>query len=446
MFKYLFFLRMVVCSTLSLGLATADVKASAYVALEMQSTHEVIPYARQYRADPRLSPEQEQERLKKLLAQTYDMLPHYAVTEELKNSVEEFVDDTLSMEIVDTSDFTIIDARTTEFYGKSHDIVFLVQDQKGQVCYVVKAFQNPSQLSGRFLPEISAMDLIQGMHLPGIVPIEPIAFAICHEGNNEWGLLLESAAPGRRLDQYVFDLAKEKTASAEREQCLKVAKTAFKRMGRSLALLHAVKSTEKLPLHSSILAKYDDKLNKVLREPFIIDQLSKYFSLSQLTHYVDEVKKAALQVPLFHTYAHGDTNLGNVFYDDEKDSISFIDLYGMHQSVNISGQPISDPIIDLVRAEDGFRKKAAKLLTADEIEILITSFYTAYRDIGGSTPDESHLRFYKTYISLWRLILGSHYIDEKDPTRREFDKATFEEGIEYLNAQLTQRMPNTSTE
>jgi hypothetical protein len=268
------------------------------------------------------------------------------------------------------------------------------------------------------------------MQLPAVVPVEPIACAFCHDGTNQWGLLLESAAMGKRLDQYLIALGKEKPGSIEREEKLKIAEMVFKRFGESLALLHSEKSEEKKPLHPSILSKFDDKFNKVLKEQFIVDEMSKYFSLSQLVSYVSEVKNAALQVPLFYTYSHGDSNLGNIFYDDLTDSISFIDLYAMHQSIDISGAPISDPLIDLVRTEDGFRKMAGNLLSAEEIETLLTSFYTAYERIGGAVPNKQHLAFYKTYTNLWRLILGSHYIDEEDPLRREFDKAAFEEGLE----------------
>ncbi len=436
MFMNLFVFQMIFCTILSVGLVSEKAEAVTHASPKMQTIQDVISYARQYRGDPTLAPAQEQERLKKLLAQTNAMLPHYVVKDELKNSIRDFVDDTLSMDLVDISEFSIIDARTTEFYGKSHDIVFLVQDKEGHVRYIVKAFENCCLLSGRFLPEISAMDLIQQMPLKGVVAIEPLAVAICHEKNTEWGLLLESVAPGKRLDQYVLALGEVKTKTTGRKQRLEVAKTAFQRMGESLAQLHTIKSAKKMPLHASIQAKYDDKLNKVLKEPFIVKELSKHFTLQQFLNHVNEVKKAAMQVPLFYTHAHGDTNLGNVFYDDETDSISFIDLFGLHQSVNIKNQPISDPIIDLVRTEDGFRKKAASLLTADEIKILLSSFYTAYKASGGTIPDERHLRFYKTYINMWRLILGSHYIDEKDPIRREFDKASFEEGIEYLKSQI----------
>lgn len=432
MFKYILYLKIVFCCLVALGTAAEPLNVALHPSVNTQPASEVKSLARYYRKDSSLAPEVERERLMKILARTYDILPHYDIQDELKDTVKQFVVDSLSIDIGDIVDFNVLDSRTTEFYGKSEDIVFLVQDQNNHVRYVVKAFQNPCQLSGRMINEISAMELIREMQMPGVVPIEPIAFAIGHDNDKEYGLLLETTAPGKRLDQYIFAIGKEKVGSDERKRILEVAKTAFRRMGESLALLHSVKSAEKLRLHASSIAKFDNKFEKVLKNPLIMGELSQYLSPAALTDYVKEVKSAAVQVPLFHTYIHNDTNLGNIFYDDQQDTVSFIDLHGMHQSIDIMGQPMSDPTIDLIRAEDSLRKKASHLLVADETKSLITTFYDGYQDFGGMIPDKNHWRFYKTSLSLWKLTLGIHYLEEKDPERKALDKASFIEGIEYF--------------
>jgi hypothetical protein len=410
-----------------------------YLALSINiaAEHPAISYAREFRLNPALSQEEEENRLKDLLEKTNVLLPHYEIKDGLKNCVKEFVDDNVSLKTGIPSKYTVVDARTTEFYGKSHDIVFLIKDNEGTICFVVKAFQNPHLLSGRLLPEISAMDLIQNMQLPGVTPIESIACGICHDATDTWGLLLESAAKGQRLDQYMHALGKELIGSIQRKYFLDSAAEAFARMGESLAQLHSRTSPEKLPLHPLILSKFDDKTSKILADDFIVTTLTEYFPVSQLQHYVQKVKNEAINTPLLHTYAHGDTNMGNIFYDPITDTITFIDLYAMHQTADIHGNPLGDPLIDLVRAVDGIRKTAVKeKLTEEETEFLIKILYSAYKRISGEIPSDVHIRFYKTYISLWRLLLGRHYIDEQDLVRREFDKATFDEGIGYLRTQL----------
>lgn len=383
---------------------------------------EIVSYARQSRLEPTLSIQKEQERLVSILVKINQTLPHYIAEGELIASVKNFVNDYISSEIGDSSHFTIIDVRTTEFYGKSHDIVFLVLEND-KIKYVVKAFQNPCQLTGRFLAEISAMDLIQTLALPGIVPVQPIAFAICHEGNNEWGFLLETAAIGQRVDGFLYDKS---------EGCFEIAKTVFRDVGASMALLHSIKSNKKLPLHPNIITNYDDKFRKLCKEPLIIQELSKICTLEQFQKKVAQIKSDALQIPLFHTYAHGDTNLGNIFYDHISRQTAFIDLYALHRSIDINGLPIADPTIDLLRIEDSLNKKALKNLTDIEINELLDAFYAGYLDQGGVRPHKKHILFYKTYISMWKMILGSHYIDEKDPVRREFDKASFDQGLQFF--------------
>lgn len=430
MLRFMLVISLFLCS-FAKGAGVESVAVASHATSGMHLTQEVISLARQCRINFSLSPEEEQKRVKNLLEHISDILPHYKVQNKLKNTIKQFVDDVLSIEIGAVSKFTLVDTRTTEFFGKSHDIVYLVQDQKGEVRYIVKAFQYPCQPGGKFIPEISAIDLIKNMRLPNVVPVEPLAFAICHDGNEEWGLLLESTAPGKRLDQYMLVLAKQGNGTIERGQYLELAKFAFKRMGETIGLLHSIKPTPSLPLHALILAKYEDKVSRVLKDSFIINTLSKHFSTAQFIQYVENIKTQAMQVPLFHTYAHGDTNLGNVFYDHDKDTISFIDLQGMHQSVDITGQPISDAVIDLVRTQDSLRRKAAACLTENEIETLITSFYLGYKSVT-PLPDKVHFHFYETYIKIGKLILGSHYIDEIDPMRSEFEKVAFEEGVEYF--------------
>lgn len=438
MFKYIFILQIFLSSFISPNATSQYLEISTLERPDINVTQTVISYAQEYRTDINLSAEDEEDRLNKILKKTSEILPRYVVNDDLKTEVKKFIVDTLSIEISDATDLIVIDTRTTEFFGKSQDTVFIVQDRNNDVRYIVKAFQNPCLLSGKFLPEISAINLIQELNLPGVVPILPIAFALCREKENEWGLLLESAAHGQRLDQYIFSVSSTKNHD-ERQQNMKKAQIGFNRMGETLGLLHSTKASEKQQLHSSILQKYDEKLNKVLKENFIRAELSKYFSLSQLVDYVNKIKEKALQMPLSYTYIHGDPNLGNVFYDEQNDTISLIDLHSMHRSIDANSQPINDSTIDLVWVEDSIRKKAVNFLTDNEVNILIASFYSAYQEKGGIIPEEAHLNFYKTYIALWKLILGGHYIDQEDPIRRDFDKTTFEEGVEYFNDVFNKR-------
>lgn len=394
------------------------------------SFQEIVAYARQYRLDPDLPPKLEEQRAKNILEEVYAKLPHHDSAQSLENAVHAFVTDVFE------TDFTVIDARQTDLSGKSHDAVFMVQDSNGELCYIVKAFLNPHDLTSKFLPEISALDLIKQLAMPNVVPVEPIAGACYSDGKQEWGLLLESVAKGWRIDQYVYNLAKPGSSPQERTLCLQAAEKAFQRMGQGLAELHRTKSAHTGSIPAISIAKYDDKLNQILADPFICEQLSQFVVLSDFVKYIKNIKDEALQVPLFYSYWHGDAHLGNMFYDEVADAFSFIDVAKMHQSIDIDGRPLLDGTQDLLRAEENLLRISLGLLTEEEVDRLLDVFYQAYESQAGQLLDKRLIVFYKTYLKLGRLISYSRYVGEQDPTKRLKDQRVFESALHYFEVKI----------
>lgn len=405
-------------------------------AVENGTLQQTIDCARQYRINTTLPSSQENERQKSVLETAYANLISYE-SSDLENGVRQFLQDTLPLEV---SDLNIINVLSTEFFGKSDAAVFLIKDHSGQLRYVVKAFQEPRLLDSRFLQEISAIDLIQQLKLPGITPIEQYAFALCYEGNNTWELLLESAACGKRLDQYVYEVAHQEVGSDKRMKCLEIAKKAFRSLGTSLAHLHSSRASSLTPIPSSLVAKYHVKLATVLSNEFISNALSKCVAIPDFVDYVEGVKDETLSVALHYTYIHGDAHLGNLFYDETKESCCFIDVAGMHRSVDIQGQPILHGTIDLVRVEDSLDFKARNLLTREEVKGLKTSFYEGYEEAGGLIPDERLFCFYNMYEKLRRLISKSRFAEEQDPRIQASDKIIFEDAIHYFEEQVNYQL------
>ncbi len=399
-----------------------------------ETLQKTINYARRYRIDTTLSLCQEEERQKGVLEAVCANLVSYE-SDSLENGIRQFLQDTPSLEVLD---FDIIDVHTTEFFGKSKDILFLIKDYSGQLCYVVKAFRKPQTLESRFLQEISAIDLMQQLKLPGVVPIEQYAFALCNENNNAWGLLLESVACGKRLDQYVYDVGREEIGSDKRTENFEIAKRAFKRMGISFAHLHSTHASSLTSVPSSLLGKCDVKLAGVLSNEFIMKELSKRITISDFLNYVEEVKNTTLSVTFYYTYVHGDAHLGNIFYDEAKDSCCFIDLAGMHRSIDIQGQPILHGTIDVVRFEDSLRFKANNLLTEEEVKALHISLYEGYEEAGGQIPDERLFCFYNMYVKIRRLVSKSGYVEEQDPRIQASDKLIFEDALHYFEKHINQ--------
>ncbi len=168
---------------------------------------------------------------------------------------------------------------------------------------------------------------------------------------------------------------------------------------------------------------------------FVAEELSKRMDLSDFVNYVIGIKDKALPVSLYYTFVHGDSHLANVFYDSETDSTTFIDLAGMHRSIDIQGEPILHATIDFVRFEDSLRFKSSNILTGEEEKSLLASFNAGYQDAGGEIPEERLFDFYNMYVKLRRLASKSRYVNEEDPRIRASDKLIFEDSVRYFEEQ-----------
>lgn len=386
-----------------------------------------IEYAKQFRLNPALSKTDEEARELAILEIAISDLHTYSV-DKLEEGIKGFLQDQLSE---NNNDFQIVDVRGTELFGKSEASVFLVKDNTGLVRFVVKAFQEPGSLQGRFMQEISAIDLLQELQLPDVSAIKQYAFAVCNDGQRDWGLLLESGATGKRIDQYIYDIDHEKDNS-QRQKILEIAVRAFRCLGASFAHLHANKADTETTVPPALLAKCDVKLNEALSNPFVAKQFAEKISLQDFENYVQKIKEEVLSVPVHLTYVHGDAHLGNSFYDDNTKNCTLIDLAGMHLSVDINGLPLLHAGIDLVRIEDSLRLKSKDILSDDEVEMLHSSFNQGYLESGGEQFDERLYAFYHMYVKLRRLVSKCDYIYEEDPRIRASDMIIFEDAIQFF--------------
>ena len=395
---------------------------------------QIINLAKQYRIDTTLPWNKEKRRELDIIKQTCEILDVYKA-QTLEEGIEKFIKKTL----FPIANFAIVNARTTEFYGKSTGEVFFIKNAQGGLTYVVKAFPDAHTLQSHFLPEVSAIDMVRALQLKKVIPIEQHGMAICLVGKEEWGLLLETAAPGVRLDQYLRDINKEDKESAKRQECLEIALKAFKRVGTCLACLHAKHASETSTVPKNLLTKCEDKLALILKNPFIVDKLSKHVDMDAFVKYVNEVKGNAQLVKIHCNYIHGDTHMGNIFYDVSTDCCSFIDLGGLHRSIDVRGEPISHATMDLTQIEDSLGFYAGRL-TEQEMLAVREAFYSGYQEAGGEIPDIRLTDFYTLYFKLRRLVIKCNYRKETNSKIRDFDKSIFKEAVHYFQ----QRCPKST--
>lgn len=392
----------------------------------------IMPYVRQLRSDPYLPSPVEAHRKRHLLQHICSTLPTLPTAASLEEAVE-----TLAKSVfAKNTSFICEDARTTDIKGKSEDRVFFLKRGEGSLAYVVKAFKHPRNSASLFLAEVSALDLLKQQAPYGVTPIVPIALAIFKEHESEWGLLLQSAAPGQRLDRSIFALSALK--STARDAAFHTAEKAIACAGRSLAQLHAKKSPTPTTIPALLIREYHERLLRILHDRHIVEQLANYCSISDFIAYVQKIYKEALTVPVFYSHFHGDAHIGNMFYDKANEDFAFIDVAIMHRGANIQADPQFDGTIDLLRLSESLHKETLHFLSPDERGRLQNALFQAYASVnGGQLPDERLRLFYLTDIKLGRLLINSRYFEKSDPLEIEREKAIYMDAINYFKNVIT---------
>lgn len=387
--------------------------------------------AREFRVDRHLSALKEKERQKEILKKVKKILPVYKSSRGLKAALQKFLDNHFAPDHTEIK----IKARKTLKKNEPKDNVFYIFNAAGEMILVAKAFYQPYKISSKFLWEISSLDIIKQKKLSNVSPIEPLACAICSDGKSEWGILVQSVAAGKRMDQFIYDIAALPIGN-QRQEALKSSSKAFARMGASLGCLHlSNEAISTIPGHR--FKKFHKKLNMVLDNPQIVSELNKVCSRDQFMSYIHNIEIDVSKIKVAYSLCHGDAHLGNMFYDEAKDLFYFIDVSKMHKSLCNRGFPLLDGCVDIVRAEENCRRKALGILTAEETENLISAMYEAYSSSTQVRPDLRLLTFYKTRIKLGRLNSYWNYRDQKNIRKQNEEKAIFEDALSYFVARIS---------
>ena len=392
---------------------------------------QITSLAKQLRLD-KIPIQVENYRQRHLLEKICSNIPQYHSQANLEDAVQDF----LKNHFLGRGSFSLVGSMKPKLMGKPQDPIFFINDQNSQLSYIVKAFGSPRLLSSQFMPEISALDHIKELALPSVIPIEPLAMAIYSGQDGEWGLLLESAPKGKRIDRYIFAVSQKPLGSSERVDSLETAKKALYCMGKSLAQLHAKKSSQAAPLPSKIFLSNEERLIHLMHDRHIVEDLKSHFAIADFIDYVKGVCQEVLHETVFYSHFHGDAHLRNMFYEEGSDRSCFTNIAKMHRSINIQGEPLFEGTLDLSRASESLHKESLLFLTKEEIEILQQNLFYGYEREAGCLPDKSLLLFYRTHLKLERLISNSRYFEKLDPSEQAREKAIYLDAIEYFKEML----------
>lgn len=402
------------------------------------SINDLIDLARSYRLNPYNLPEEEKLRKQEILCQLPSVLPIYHEQEQLSATLSHFLTQVFGEK---AGHFKIEDAATTELRGKSNDFVFFIKDLDGHLQYVIKAFRDPLTVTSKFLPEISALDFLIRQDMRGTESVRPLAAALCLDENRQFGLLLETAAKGKRMDQYLKEIGKYPKESLERKKLLSIALQAFKRLGESLALLHSFKDDRPQRMPQEFLDKMSQKYQEVISNPLIVKKLMDSLDFFAFQKLIAQIIQEAKEVEIHYSFRHGDAHLGNMLYDAECDSFAFIDVAKLHYSMAADGKPLSDGAQEFVRTEESLRKNAIGLLTDEETEALALKFKQAYEQTARTILDERTIAFSKAYRKLGRLVTYASYEENPDPIQLAKEKELFTQALDYFIQQVKIRDP-----
>lgn len=393
---------------------------------------EIINLAKEYRPDPTQPRLNEKKRKEAIRSKVCSKLPHYGKHETAAEIIAAFLKDyfhekKLSYEIMQN----VRRAPT-----RQKDLVFFIKDGDGNLQLVVKAFLYPRMPGSLFLLELSALDFLRHLKCPSLLPVHPLAVGMGEAGGIEYALLLETAASGMRIDDYIKRYATA-TDPHTRSQNYEQLKKAFIRIGNGLAELHSHRSKKSGKLDKLLIDRFKAKRSKILHNAHICDCLKEMVNLKDFDAYIKETVEKAYKTPLYFTFSHRDTNLGNLIYDEKLDKLYFIDVAYLHYSISIKGEPLADGLHDLMRVEESLSKKRG--LTHEEREDLIDLFHGVYQEKSKHPIEWCFFRFHQDYKKLGKLIYYQTYQNIEDELERTRAKNYFEGSLLYFKNMVEDR-------
>jgi len=319
----------------------------------------------------------------------------------------------------------VVPIANTPLAGNSSDPVFLLLDAKDKLVVVVKAFEYLDSSKGGFLKEITSLDFMaQHSELEIAVPAI-IATGKTYAEDKWFGLLVQGAAQGRRVDSYLDDALKNAQGEErqrklqELEKLVLTAAEAFSRLNRTGE-----------PRYQTITPKMIERVRKKLAnlEGEAIDFVA-------LTELVEEIIAVTENIPFLAGYAHKSTNLANIFYEAETGQIWYIDVAKFHGSFDLQERPISFSAYDLVRFIEALRKKSINQLSNEEMDHLNDVAVQRYLECSEDPNAALLVNFLSLNSNLCKL--GNHFEYLKGSDERK--KANSEKLIAMLKRQLKQK-------
>ncbi len=402
-----------------------NLEAASSLPILPKAVEEMMQQSKSLRLKPHLSEDEELLRQTLLLEQLMRDIPDYGDHESL-----EPVFDLLLRGEINLHDFVVINSKLTPFFGQSHDEVYFVENAKGDLLFVIKAFHDPDSVIGKFLPELSAMALLRERQMETLITIDPVAIGKCCWHGKRYGVLVQTVAPGMRVDQFLFEINAFSPGTIERKEIMRKAVRLFERIGKSFAELHEGPKSTVTALSKRNLRTLQVKFKALLDEKTLA-LIEDKIDLEALKTEVDRVSQEVARIKFVACFQHGDANIKNIFYDEISDLIIFIDVSRLHRSIDYNGNPLMDGVYDLIYLQESLICNGIGILSDEEIKNLLEVFFKSY-EVHGSLLDERLVYYYTFVCKLRSLINNSDFPNVQDPHTQRQHRLIFESSLRYF--------------
>ncbi len=277
---------------------------------------------------------------------------------------------------VNASGMRIADTVKGHAISHSSDSVFFILGEHGSRELVVKAFVKVNQRKSLFMPQLAALNVLEGLDLQESDPMRPVALARCNAHGIPCALLAMGVSPGQMISEILREVSCQPQNSTERLAALVTAKKAVAALARALAELHSIGDRQQATLTENDGYVQDiRKLAKLIGPVFAKEEgvpAAAFFNR------VEEMLREAMahEVPL--SYVHGGMNLKNALYDRVRDRVTLIDTVYMQRSIDRYGRPAGFGLTDYTKFTTELMAIDPQVFSQQESEALVSNFSDVY--------------------------------------------------------------------
>jgi hypothetical protein len=259
--------------------------------------------------------------------------------------------------------------------------IYFIMNQKEEALGVIKMMDYANDPL-TYLHEKTMLKKFERLSLKKFQTPKLLGEAIISDVDGEKGLILETVAPGKSLNNLLREYSK--TTSPEEKALIETKlKRGFELAGQGLGEIH------KLQPKSLPSKDYTERFKRTEKDLGV------------------EIVK---NLPGPFGIIHGDTHLGNIFYDSKSDKTTFIDVPASENS--LQGAPVAYDLAEFLLTFEilGFYYG----LTDVEITTLSDAFLDSYRKVGPNVSDETINTYYTYLLAEYGLDQSSCSPEQKD--------------------------------